>query len=415
MFKKILIPIAILSVGCPMAATYSAKFFLDHDVFSYVNDDDLTVVGTVSINKNSIQYGESAVISWDFEQITSITIQGVGTFNSYKGSVTVNPSQSTTYTVTANNRSKQQIDTLSLEVIVPPVDIVSFESDMRGIMLGGIVNLTWNVANAAYVTIEAENSGGSSGAASFPSGQQPATGSYRSNTGGFVIGDVISYKLTAYSLDGAAFDTANIDIPVKGQMTYSSFTIDNQATDDLFGGCAIPLNDTLDFSWTGTNINKLVITGKLFSDPNGPPVVTVTVANPDSGHYSVPMNQLGDYTNWEAVAYSFGNVASIPIMAPSKNRTVVYEPTKLNSFTVNGYSDSATLPKGMFTLAWTGTDPIKGYEVRGLYSDPIIVKDNSIRELGNIFYPYVGVYNLQLIAKDYGDNVVIKNFTLEIK
>lgn len=413
MLRKILIPIAIISVGCPMAATYSAKFFLDDEVFSYVNDDDLTVVGSVSINKNSIQYGESAVISWDFEQITSINIQGVGTFTSNKGSVNVSPTQSITYLVTANNRSKQQTDTLSINVDVPPVDIVTFESDMRGIMWGGKVNLSWNVANAAYVTISAINTGGSSGAASVPQGQLSANGTYLSNTGGFVIGDVISYRLTAYSLDGSAFDTAEIDIPVKGAMTYSNFSINNPSISELYGGSAVPVNGTLNMSWAGTNINKIVITAKAFSNPNGPVVLTLNVPNPDAGYYNLPVNQAGDYTNWTAVAYSFANVPSNPIYA--NNRVVVYERSRINTFTVNGYSESVSINKGFLNFAWTGTDPIKGFEIRGLFSDPIVVNDNSVRELRNIFHPYAGTYNLQLVAKDYGDNVVIKNITLELK
>lgn len=412
MLKKIIIPIAVLSVGCPMAATYSAKFFLDDSVFSYVNDDDLTVVGTVTINKDSIQYGESAVISWNFEQITSITIQGVGTFTSNTGSVNVSPTQSRTYLVTANNRSKQQTDTLSINVDVPPVDIVAFESDMRGILLGGKVNLSWNVANAAYVTISAVNTGGSSGAASSPSGQLSPSGTYLSNTGGFVVGDVISYRLTAYSLDGAAFDTADINIPVKGEMTYTGFAINNPPTSDLFGGSAVPAGGTLNLSWSGTNINKFVITAKSFSDPNGPPVLTLTVPNADAGYYNLPVNNIGDYTGWDAVAYSFGNVPSNPITR--NTRVVVYQPTQVNTFTVNGYSDSASINKGTLNFAWTGTDPIKGFEIRGLESYPIVINNNSSRS-ASTFHPYAGTYNLQLVAKDYGDNVVIKNFTLQLK
>jgi hypothetical protein len=110
---------------------------------------------------NTIEEGESAILSWQVTDADSVTIsQGIGEVNS-SGSHTVSPTETTTYILTASNSGGSV--TNSAMITVNPADeeadstiptIHSFTSDYYWISPGGSANLSWEVSNADTVTIE---------------------------------------------------------------------------------------------------------------------------------------------------------------------------------------------------------------------------------------------------------------------
>jgi hypothetical protein len=401
MKKYLPLVIANFLITPTLLADYSVRIPLEQNIFA--EPENLTLDGNVTANKTSINFGESVSVSWDYEKLTSIFIPNAGTFYSNSGSANVTPNKAGAINVIVNNRSKSETVSLPMHVIFPPVDIVSFVSSERGISVGDKVNLSWQVDGADSVEITLLSSGN----ASVPVGRQPNIGSYISNAGGIVTGDIIKYLLTAYSLDGETIKTSIVEVPVRGSMTYNSFTIDNPVVQNE--GITIPLGDTLNVSWSGTNIKTLVLSARDTANSNGPDVVSFNVPNPDLNSYSIPMTQLGDWSIFTAKATGFNKFVMEKNLS---NRVRVYQPATIDSFTINNASDEVTMKKGTINFAWTGRSPIMKYTISGLYSDPIEYASNL--RAGSVFYPYVGDYNLTLKAIDYNGRTVSKNILLHI-
>jgi hypothetical protein len=65
-----------------------------------------------------IRQGAAATISWSASKTTGVTIDGIGSFGP-SGSVTVNPSTTTTYTIRASNLSGESVSTTTVAVLSP--------------------------------------------------------------------------------------------------------------------------------------------------------------------------------------------------------------------------------------------------------------------------------------------------------
>lgn len=59
-------------------ADYSVRIPLDPT--SFVEQEDLTLVGNVNVNKSTVNLGESLTIDWNYEKLTSISIPYAGIF-----------------------------------------------------------------------------------------------------------------------------------------------------------------------------------------------------------------------------------------------------------------------------------------------------------------------------------------------
>lgn len=75
---------------------------------------------SISVNPSSINSGGSAVLSWKTENATTVTISGIGNVNTY-GTQTVSPTESTTYTLTAEGDGGSTNATARLTVAAAPV------------------------------------------------------------------------------------------------------------------------------------------------------------------------------------------------------------------------------------------------------------------------------------------------------
>jgi hypothetical protein len=103
----------------------------------------------------SITNGQSAVLSWSVTDATSLSIdQGVGAVTG--STVTVKPTATTTYTLTATNPSGSSVATITLPVQAAPQPptIVSFSASPSSITVGQSAMLSWSVTDATSLSID---------------------------------------------------------------------------------------------------------------------------------------------------------------------------------------------------------------------------------------------------------------------
>ena len=132
--------------------------------------------------------GGSSQLCWNVSNATSITITpGVGTVTGNSGCVTVNPTVTTTYTLTATNPIGST--TATATVSVGAVQILTFIADPAYSPASGApVTLSWTTQNATSVTVTGTG---------VPGGTQPVNGSV-------VVNPTTNsdYTLTAYGPGG---------------------------------------------------------------------------------------------------------------------------------------------------------------------------------------------------------------------
>lgn len=114
------------------------------------------VIDTFSATPSTINRGDSAALSWTVTGAESLSISpGIGAVTGT--SVTVNPTQTTTYTLTAQNQYGPATRTITLNVTQPaPPTINAFTANPGTIPLGGITTLNWTVTGATEVSIAAD-------------------------------------------------------------------------------------------------------------------------------------------------------------------------------------------------------------------------------------------------------------------
>ena len=99
-----------------------------------------------------ITSGESATLVWEVGNATNVEISGIGEVNPEGGSTTVNPTETTTYTLTASNPKRTISQSVTVTVQDPPI-IIKFSATPSSIRRGNQSMLTWDIRNATDVTI----------------------------------------------------------------------------------------------------------------------------------------------------------------------------------------------------------------------------------------------------------------------
>ena len=106
-----------------------------------------------TVSPMNIVAGEAATITYATANADTVTISGIGNVAG-SGTQTVSPTESTTYTLTANNARGPVTCQVSVNVqTVPAPRIISFTANPSTITVGQSSTLTWNVENAETVDI----------------------------------------------------------------------------------------------------------------------------------------------------------------------------------------------------------------------------------------------------------------------
>ncbi|MFY9199316.1 MAG: hypothetical protein WAO81_00350 [Methanosarcina flavescens] len=104
-----------------------------------------------------IEPGGSSVLSWEVSGADNITIEpGIGPVSS-NGSLSVSPSETTAYKLTATDKGKEKVAMCTVTVSngsEEPLIISSFDSNPNSIKQGESAFLNWHVTGVSKVTIE---------------------------------------------------------------------------------------------------------------------------------------------------------------------------------------------------------------------------------------------------------------------
>ncbi|MFC1858390.1 PKD domain-containing protein, partial [Thermodesulfobacteriota bacterium] len=112
-------------------------------------------VPLVSLNAvpGTIHLGESATLTWNSTHADTCEIQpGIGSVDT-SGSVTISPTDTTAYTITAMGTGSTTTDSVTVTVI-PPAPLVSLTIDPDTIYLGRSATLSWHADQADTCVIE---------------------------------------------------------------------------------------------------------------------------------------------------------------------------------------------------------------------------------------------------------------------
>jgi len=223
--------------------------------------------------------GETSTLSWKVENALTVEIDnGIGTVD-LDGNVPVNPTETTTYTLTATGAGGAVVTQQVIVSVVYDVAVLFFHADPTEIIQGDTTTLSWGVVNATLITIEG---GGDSWEFT-----DPAISSL------VIAPDVTTtYTLTAIRDVDGVVDTATAQLvitvvePNRPPVAFAGLDViaSHTGTYDLDGtGSFDPDGDTLTYLW------------ELVSNPYGagtlttPNAATTQIVCPNKGTYVVKM------------------------------------------------------------------------------------------------------------------------------
>ncbi len=211
----------------------------------------------------AIRPGESTRLIWQSSHATSVEIDsGIG-YVPKKGSITVHPAETTTYTITATGPSgtvTSEITVVVTDFSTPP--IIDFKASPDTITLGQSTTLSWSTENSQGVHID--NGIGDVLLNDTLTVSPQETTTYTITTSGPT--ETTTSELTVYvndfSLPPAIDFTASPNAIMSGESTFLSWSIGNALTAHIDNGIGdVPMNSSLSVSPRETTIYTITASG----------------------------------------------------------------------------------------------------------------------------------------------------------
>lgn len=283
----------------------SLNFINTPETTPEIPDEETEIDGSSAISKQSINRGESVIVSWNYKELDSIVISGVGTYTQKSGSINLKPTTNTTYTITVSKGTKTKTQTLSVEVIQLAPQI-SLTASSYKIGFGKNATVNWSVLNSDAISIT-------------------NIGNNLANSGSYTVTPTVdtTYTLIAKGYENIPEESKSITIQVIPDAVINSFDV-NQTTFNK--------GDTAVFTWDVTNASKITLNG-----------TTIPV---NSNTTSVKLYNAGTI-DYELIVTSLSGV----VTKQTKTLTV-NDINMITSFNVNGVEQS-TITTGSTTLKFT--------------------------------------------------------------
>jgi len=247
------------------------------------------VINQFSADPETIDRGGASTLTWDVADADTVQITSLGDVVS-SGSDTVRPVTTTTYTLNASNSAGSVSDTVTVTVLEPLPEILSFAASATEIIDGESIALSWEVVDADLVMIT------------------PGIGSVDA------IGEMTvtptedtTYTLTATNARGS--DTADLDIEVfprlailsfeaepaqisPGQTSRLSWQVENSASVTLSGVAGeqapsgfidVMPDETTDYTLTATGALGQELTSQVRLDVVSDPALLLDATEVDLG------------------------------------------------------------------------------------------------------------------------------------
>lgn len=310
--KKSLLALAICStlLSVSSIAEFKIKVFIEPNAVNVTPPDQIT--GDVNISPSTINRGESSMMSWDYDFISTLDVSGGLEYSTTQkaGSISLTPERTTDYTVDVDNGNVKTTKDLRLTVIQPDPTI-TFTADKYKIGEGQTARLTWNVGNSESATI---NQGIGSIAFNSHIDVTPA--------------DDTTYTLHAIGYFEEKEDSKSITIDVIKNSLINSFTVNKNK---------FTVGESAIFNWNVNDSEALVLA----------PYGTV---DKDSTTQTVPLNTLGDF-DYTLTTTSFNGSTKSSALSVS----VYGEPT-LTAYTVNDLKTVNVETGDDLVFKWTQTN-----------------------------------------------------------
>jgi len=251
-----------LEVKVNLAETNTLKVFLIGRPGSFLTirlKNDPSPLPSVSLSADplSIPAGGSSRLTWNSTNTDTVSIDnGIGMVD-LNGSVSVQPTATTTYMITATGAGGTVSESVTITVI--PLPTVSLSADPTSITAGGSSTLTWNSTNADTVSID--NGIGTVGLSGTQSVSPAATTTYTITATGAGGTATKSVTITVIPLPSVSLSAVPASITAGGSSTlsWSSTNADSVSIDNGIG--SVDLSGSVSVQPTATTTYTITATG----------------------------------------------------------------------------------------------------------------------------------------------------------
>ena len=309
------------------------------------------VVRIIRFQANPIQVkaGQPVNLLWLIENADSASITPGGSVNATQGTLSVNPTETTTYRLTARNATSEAVETVTVNVERPLPRIISFQATPATINRGQGSTLAWQTQDADTISIAGIGNVSPSGTSAVSPNDTTtytitASNAFGSTTATAVVqvgvppppggGDGLPriIRFTGSPMDITAGDRTSLDWLVENA---TSVTISTLGTVGLQGNSSISPNQNTLYTLTaqnaqgqvsstiGINVRPAVV------PPTPGPALTACVANP------VEVANPGDSAS---ISYTATNFTVVTLNGLGVGNPVVVRPNTTTTYTLIAYN-----------------------------------------------------------------------------
>jgi hypothetical protein len=319
MNRKIITLLMMISTGMA-SAEYTVVIPLPKEGFSGIIETPSEVVRDLKVSRNVIDRGDSTNLTWNYNDLEEISIQGNASYLSTnkKGTFLLSPNITTTYTVVIKHGGETTTQQITITVN-QPAPTAEFTASSLIIGKGDTVNLIWNTENVEFIEIVGLISKTEFTNTSYSVAPTATT----------------TYTLIAYGYQGQGNITKTVTIDVQNTAVINSFTVDKTK---------FSVGDTANFNWNVFDSISVKLNGTTESAV---------------GTRAVPLATVGNF-NYKLEVTSFNGLVI------SQDKVVdVYAIPSLDSLTVNDTCCGLTVPPDtQLNLKWTD-DGVSTYVLNG--------------------------------------------------
>jgi len=295
-----------------------------------VNSPVVAPTATLSASPTSIVVGASSVITWSSTNATSCTGTNFSTASAITGSVTVTPSQTTSYLVscTGAGGSASASQTVTVTAIASPT--VSLSATPTSLNSGSSATLTWSSTNAVSCVGDGFESGGNtSGSVS--------TGALSAST---------NYSMTCTGASAGSSGT--------WQLSYDDIS-------DFACNTGVTRVSSLELAYSGVAWCPSSPAGKSCSGVGSGNVCKINVAN-DSCQIETAVYQCvgASPATTPQTDFATANVQVNSTSSGALSGSCSVSPTSVYTGSPVTWTASASGGAGSYTYSWSGTDSLSG-------------------------------------------------------
>ena len=320
-------------------------------------------VTSLTASPTTITAGASTTLSWTTTGATGITIApGNYSSPSADGSMTVNPTATTTYTITATNSTGTTTKTVVVTVAQPSQPTISsFTASPSSISVGAISTLSWSTSGASTITIT------------------PGTYSTTNASGTTGVSPAVTttYVLTATNAAGSATASVTVSVPTAAVPTINSFSA---SPTSIVNGAVSTL------SWSTSGASTIAITPGSFTSASASGSTSVTPSSTTT-YTLTATNAAGSNTSVATVTVSpaSGALKINTTSCPGGTQNTGYAGCTISAsggtppytFSVTNSVSYPPLPEGMSINAQTGIISSTLIGAQGTYVPQIVVTDSA--------------------------------------